>query len=335
MTSILDNIDINHPRGWGELGQTGDACEHGHQITETDIENLKKHYGLEISYHTINGNKYKLISLLQTGATDTVVSILGGDGKYYVINSDHIPNGLIMPFTEYCKIKKLNLVIVDPDHPLEHAWFVRVGPLKDQDKGIWASNSNLATQQKLRKWLQMAREFYIKNHKILSEDFFSKNKILHDVHTFIKDLKEILEYIKNITNTNLWLMGHCSGANMISYVYDTDQYNHLYKGIIFLSPFWKKNWRVTGLNEMKYFLTSVTKPILIIQHAEDPCVGTHPDIAKKIISDINTPITRYVELEGGIDQGCPHFSLGYHGYRGIEHKVIDEIDRFIVDHDKT
>jgi hypothetical protein len=332
MTSRILNLDIVNPRGWGEMGQTGDACEHGHQLTETDIENLKKHCGLKISHHTINGNKYKLISLLQKDATDTVISILGGDGKYYVIDSNDIPNGLIMPFAEYCKIKKLNLVIVDPDHPLEHAWQARIIPLKIKDKKIRVEDS--VTRSRFEKLLKLAREFYIKKHKNLSEDFFSQNKILHDVHIFIKDLEKILEYIKNTTNTNIWLMGHCSSAVMISFIYDTNQYNHLYKGIIFLNPWWKKMWRETGLDEMKYFLTKVTKPILIIQHAEDPCVGTHPKIAKKIISDINGPLTRYSELNGGIDQGCPHFSMGYHGFRGIEHKVIDEIDNFILDHSK-
>jgi len=332
MTSRLFDLNIIHPRGWGELGQDGDTCEHGHQVTETDLKNLKKYYELEVSYHTINGNKYKLISLLHKDATDTVVSILGGDGKYYIIDSNDIPNGLIMPFAEYCKIKKLNLVIVDPNNPLEWAWQVKISPLKIDDKKIWAKH--LVTRSRFKKWLKLAREFYIKNHKNLSKDFFLQNKILHDIHIFIKDFEKILEYIKNLTNTNLWLMGHCSGANMISYIYDINQYNHLYKGIIFLNPYWKKHWREIGLEAMNYFLTKMTKPLLIIQHSEDPCIGTHPEICKKILSDIDNSLTKYVELNGGIDQGCPHFSVGYHGFRGIEHKVIDEINNFILDHGK-
>ena len=200
MTSRILDLDIVNPRGWGEWGQTGDACEHGHQLTETDIENLKKHCGLEISYHNINGNKYKLISLLQKDATDTVISILGGDGKYYIIDSTDIPNGLIMPFAEYCKIKKLNLVIVDPDHPLEWAWQVKISPVKIEDKKIWGKPKYSVTPSKFKEWLKLAKEFYIKNHKNLSEDFFLQNKILHDVHVFIKDLEQILEYIKNLHN---------------------------------------------------------------------------------------------------------------------------------------
>ena len=93
-------------------------------------------------------------------------------------------------------------------------------------------------------------------------------------------------------------------------------------------------WRQKGLTQINYFSTKVTKPLLIIQHAEDPCEGTSPEIAKKIISDIDSPLTRYSELNGGIDQGCPHFSVGYHGFRGIEHKVIDEINSFLLDNGK-
>lgn len=332
MTSKLLDLDLVHPRGWGDHGETGDACEYGHQLTETDIKNLKKYCGLEISHHTINNNKYKLISLLHRDATDTVVSILGGDGRYYIIDSNNIPNGLIMPFSEYCKIKKLNLVIIDPDRPLEHAWQTKMNTLKIDDDKVWFREP--AIRAKFKKWLKMARLFYVKNYNNLTENFFSQNKILYDIHIFIKDLEIILEHIKNSTNTNLWLMGHCSSAVMISIVYDINKYNHLYKGIIFLNPWWKLRWREIGLENMKYFLTVMTKPLLIIQHAEDPCAGTHPEISKKILSNINSILTKYTELSGGIDQGCPHFSVGYHGFRGIEDKVVDEINNFIQDYGK-
>lgn len=344
MTSRLLDLDIVNPRGWGYWGLPEDPVEHGHQVTDNDIENLKKHYGVKISYHTINDNKYKLISLLHKDATDTIVSILGGDGKYYVIDSNNIPNGLIMPFFEYCIAKKLNLIIIDPDHPLEHAWLSRMSLFPDDPLDFYNSSINATKDLKRKiwfknfyiqkKWFTKAREFYIQHHARIKKDLFLKNKILFEIHTFITDIEKILEYIKSLTNSQLWLMGHCTGANVISMIHDIRQYNHLYRGIIFLNPWWKLRWREIGLDEMKYFLTTMTKPLLIIQHAEDPCGGTHPEIAKKIINDTNSSSTRYSELNGGIDQGCPYFSVGYHGFRGIEHKVIDEINNFILDHGK-
>ena len=376
MTSRLLDLDIIHPRGWGEFGQHGDACEHGHQITKNDIKNLEKYYGLQISHHTINNNKYKLISLLHKDATDTVVSILGGDGKYYIIDSNNMPNGLVMPFFEYCKTNKLNLVIVDPDTALEHAWPYWIGALhqfktkrivsyfliqsKEQSPPTfswttwqhrWAPSAqvleeslsptkkisgkyiikNLITDEKLLiKYIKNSEKFI----KIFSSTSILFNKTLSDLHVFVKDFENILEYIKKSTNTNLWLMGHCSSAVMVSIIHDVDRYNHLYKGMILLAPWWKKIWREIGLDRMRYFSTEVNKPLLVIQHAEDSCVGIHPEVSKKIVSDVNSPLTKYVELDGGIDQGCPHFSLGYHGFRGIEYKVINEISNFIQNHGK-
>ena len=360
MTSKLFDLDIMNPRGWGEFGQHSDPCEHGHQLTKNDIEKLKKKYGLEISQHTINGNQYRLISLLHKDATDTVVSILGGDGKYYVIDSNDIPTGLIMPFFEYCKKNKLNLVIIDPDTALEHAWPYWISVLhhsktkkivshfliqskKHPVSQILENNNSItkSSRDKVIEKLCIDKNLlirYIKDPQKLRKMLFSFdisfNKTLLNMHIFIKDFKNILEYIKNLTNTELWLMGHCSSAVIISIIYDSNQYNHLYKGMIFLNPWWKKNWREKGLDEMNYFSTKVIKPLLVVQHSEDPCVGTHPDICKKILSNINSPLTRYVELDGGIDQGCPHFSLGYHGFRDIEEKVIDEINKFIQTHGK-
>jgi hypothetical protein len=340
MTSRILNLDTNNPRGWGELGQTNDACEHGHEATELDLEKLKKQYGLEIFHHTINDNQYRFISLLHKDATDTVVSILGGDGKYYVIDSNDIPNGLIMPFFEYCKIKKLNLIIIDPGYKQEHAWSYLIGKTTSL-KSISQLHKIPVEITKILRDTQSNKEeivkhFYIRHYENLKEDFFLQNKTLSIVHTFIKDFKNVLEYIKNLNKTNIWLMGHCTGAVMLSIMHDVNQYHHLYKGMIFLSPYWKKNWREMSLKKMKYFLTQVNKHLLIVQHIEDPCLGVHPEISKKIICDIDKPsLTRYIELNGGINQGCPHFSLGYHGYRGIEYRVIDEINRFIINHSKV
>lgn len=335
------DLDITSPYGWGIYGIPGDACEHGHMATDFDLEILKKHYNLQISEHTFNNNKYRLISLLNEDATDTVVSILGGDGKYYVVDANVIPNGLVMPFFEYCREHKLNLIIIDPIQPLENSWNSKIYKeniflnnskfWNSEDGSLTIKNNkihlkNIHTKQKQT----LIRKLYIKTYNKINEDIFLKEKSWSDLHNFIKDFKDILEYIKNLNKTNIWLMGHCSSTILISIIYDLNQYNHLYKGMIFLNPYWKNNWKETELDELKFFLTKVNKPILIIQHAEDPCQGTHTKIAKRIVNDINNDtLTKYVELNGGIDQGCPHFSLGYHGFRSIENKVINEINAFI------
>ena len=48
--------------------------------------------------------------------------------------------------------------------------------------------------------------------------------------------------------------------------------------------------------------------------------------------DMDNPTRhRHVTLTGGIDQGLPNFSLGYHGYFGLDTTVINEIVSFVND----
>lgn len=329
------DLDISSPRGWCKLGEPGDAQEHGHQINNEDIERLKKHYNLQVSKHTINNNNYTLFALLNKNATDTVVSILGGDGKYYVIDSTILPDGLIMPFYEHCREKNLNFIIIDPEYALEHAWnSFLVNPsfmLTNKDPKYF----NDKIKNYIGNKLPVIRKLLLQKNgqTILS----SKYPWINEVMKFVIDLESILHYIKKLTNTNVWLMGHCSGSAMLSLIYDFNQYNNLYKGMIFLSPYWKQRWE-ESLDSMEYFYNPFNKPLLVIQHVNDRTIGANTSVAKKIVSNINsiatTKLAKYVELSGGTDQGSPTFSMGYHGFRDLESIVINEINNFIQQYGK-
>lgn len=320
------NLDTSSPRGWCELGEPGDATEHGHQINDEDIQRLKEHYNLQISQHTINNNNYTLFALLNENATDTIVSILGGDGKYYVIDSTILPDGLIMPFYEHCREKKLNFIIIDPEYALEHSWnnFIIAPAFKllNKDPNIFPHR----IKKYIKKKVTIIKKLLIKNenHLILKK----KYPWIENVLRFSTDLKKILEYVKKLTHTDVWLMGHCSSCVMISLIYDINKYKDLYKGIIFLNPVFKNSWK-EELDSMKYFYTALNKPLLVIQHRDDRTLGANIHIAKKIVRDASTTKKKYIELVGGTDQGSPTFSMGYHGFRDIEYMVIDAIDTFI------
>lgn len=325
------DLDTSSPRGWCKLGEPGDATEHGHQINNEDIERLKKHYNLQVSKHTINNNNYTLFALLNENATDTVVSVLGGDGKYYVIDSTILPDGLIMPFYEHCRKKNLNFIIIDPEYALEHAWnsFIikpafNIIPDKNTD---FFNTLNSTTRKYFSNKIPIIKKLLVENkkHSILKE----KYPWIEDVLKFSTDLEKILEYIKKLTHTNVWLMGHCSGCTMISLIYDFNKYEDLYKGIIFLNPIFKQTWK-EELESMEYFYTPLNKPLLVIQHRDDKTIGANIHIAKKIVENASATIkAKYIELVDGTDQGSPTFSMGYHGFRDIENMVINAIDTFI------
>jgi hypothetical protein len=296
------NLDTSSRRGWGLVGPDDDATEHGHHITEDDIKNLSEKYNIKCQQLLINNRQYRLLSLVQDSATETLFYINGGDGRLYLIDSTVLPDGLVMPLWQECINRNVNLIILDHDHTLPWGWNANYNP---------------------NKFLKLY-EYFIKNKDKISNADTNLAKVFYH----IQDLEIILKQVKEETNTSIWLMGHCSSTVLISIINDKFKDPELFNGMIFLNPFWKQNWEET-LDKMSYFLTPVKKPLLVIQHRDDPCKGTSVDIAKKIVSDSSHSLAKYVELSGGTDQGCPHFSMGYHGFRDIEDLLILEITNFI------
>ena len=290
------NLDLSSPRGWGHYGQDGDACEHGHTINKQDIKNLKKEYNLTIDELNFDNRQYKIISQFSESATDTLIVINGGDGRLYLMDSTVLPEGLIWPYFHICQQKNINLIMLDHNYQLSWGW---------------QSKADTKLLSKL--------------HQNLNETITVS--VLGNVLNFIDDFKFILDYIRVSNNSKLWLMGHCSSANLIAKIHDLNEYNDRYNGIVLLNPFWQKNWQ-NILKNMQYFSKKLIKPLLVIQHEQDTSSGCSKEIALKIINDVDTTNKKYVGLTGGINQGAPNFSMGYHGFRGIHDKIIEVFNNF-------
>jgi hypothetical protein len=290
------NLDTSSPRGWGNPGKDGDACEHGHIINEQDLENLKKEYNLKIDELHFDHRQYKIISLFNETAKDTLTVINSGDGRLYLMDSTILPEGLIWPYFHLCQQRNINLVMLDHNYQID--W-------------NWQRESDIKLLSKL--------------YKNLNETIALS--VLGNVLYFINDFKFILDHIRASNDSKLWLLGHCSSANLITKIHDLNEYNDRYHGMVLLNPYWQKNWQ-NKLKKMQYFSKEINKPLLVIQHEQDPCVCSGKEIAKKIFEDADTEQKKYVGLIGGTDQGSPHFSMGYHGFRDIHDKLIEAFDKF-------
>jgi hypothetical protein len=99
-------------------------------------------------------------------------------------------------------------------------------------------------------------------------------------------------------------------------------------GFLFSNPAWKNTWR-EHLENLRYFRTDFNFPLMIAQHRDDRALVTDVEIAKKILETSCPPRAKYTELSGGIDQGLPHFSMGHHGFRGIESLLTDAMRDFV------
>lgn len=299
------DLDLTNPKGMGiDTADPDLPSDHGEHLTDQDIEKLKFYIpGLDTL--TIPGTirKHRYLAKIREGNQSTVVFIPGGIGWLYSVDKGQTLAGFVYPLTLLKSWPDdVNLIIVDMDHDL--GW-------------LWASRSDFRLQN-----VDLDRYRYLLT-KDLFNDSYSK-KLVAAFH----DIQVIVQHISAMTKTKVWLTGHCNSCDMLARFYDFSLHRNMIDGLIFTSPFWIKYWHKPK-DKITYFKTPVNIPFLVVQHRCDGNRGCHADIATKIISDSRSTQADYIELDGGIDQGLPHFSMGYHGFRGIETQLTESIRKFI------
>jgi hypothetical protein len=285
--------------------------DHGAWYTKQDIENLIQHTGATESTHVAPNGNYKLLSIFSGNATDTVLLIPSGDQYPYCIDSKSYPNGFLIPGNLLDKWKKynINVILLIPPYTLDYGW----GTMAGNRKTFYNLTNKLLTSK-------------IKN-KVDKENFFIK------ILNFYQDLNSILKDISQ--KQKIWTVGHCTSADILARYSSVKQFVKPH-GIVMWNPQWRifsqsadiQAWQTSSKIE-KYFETKTSSHLLVVQHKQDKCPCVSVNIAKKIVDDSNSKYKKLEILDGGTDAGLPCFSMGYHGFAGIEEQLVKATARFI------
>lgn len=198
--------------------------------------------------------------------------------------------------------------------------------------------------------LKLEKEEYqwnLKNFLIRSRNLFNENNITTICIDSPTNLKEgmingfrtskehlqniinIINYIKNrFPNLPIWLIGTSMGT--ISATYNTINQKHI-SGLILTSSVSIQNRHTEPVINLD--LEKISIPTLIVHHKNDNCKVTPLTGAKDIFNKlINTEKKEIKIFEGGYENGKPCKSQSYHGYLGIEEKVVEYISSWIKSH---
>lgn len=294
-------LDMSSPRGRNLTGKHGDACEHGHRITKEEIKKICDHYQLDQEEYKIGSHTYKFLSMSNDDNADTILVINAGNGGLHVLDANYMPDGVIWPLNLYhlFKNKNINFVVI---------WISYELP--------W-NNPYVVTKELHKKFI---------NYDLKAETI-AKTPLNEIV--FCKDLPNILSFVNSkFKHKKLWLQGSCAGAARISRYYNYYGFeNTLYHGIILCNPHVGMNQK----NVENIFNTPLKKPILILQHPGDTSQVVNLEISKKIIEESQSLHKKYVEFNGGVNEGLPAFSMGHHALRGIEDLYFKEVMNFITE----
>lgn len=297
-------LSLDNPRGYGQPGSDTDSTEHGKICTAHDIDMLCRHTGAIQEVVSLPNGIHNLIRLNAPNAKHTVVLIAGGSHELYCMDSAIYPEGFIMPANTLDKWMQHNINVVLVSQPYPMPW------------GMLASLSARFTKNMADKLL-----FYKKAETDPDKIYITR------FLKFVEDMHRLVEMLS--VDTKVWLAGHCSSAEMIVQYCNTTQTQKPH-GIVLWSPVWlskKQNPQLT-----QYFLSDINIPVIAVQHKDDSCQHTGVELSEFVIAGCPSDKKKLVILEGGIDQGCPCFSMGHHGYRGIEDRLVKETADFINEH---
>jgi dienelactone hydrolase len=144
----------------------------------------------------------------------------------------------------------------------------------------------------------------------------------------VQDIEAVIDYVRSLNDKPIWLIGTSRGTESAAYA--AVHLNNKIDGLVLTSSISKTNNKGTSVINLP--LDKITVPVLAIHHTQDACKTTRPGVVKDIKRKAYNSSRVEVKLFTGGDKPIsnnPCQARTYHGYLGIENKVVRFITSFI------
>jgi hypothetical protein len=148
-----------------------------------------------------------------------------------------------------------------------------------------------------------------------------------------QDIQVVIQFLREHFGRPVWTVGTSNGTFSVAGTAALLQGNGGPDGIVLTSS-------VVNLalgSQVTLFninLAAIAVPALVVHHVQDGCALTpYADVPGLVAALVNVPRIKLVaEVGGGPPQGDPCEPWGFHGFPGIESRVVDQIVDFISSH---
>ena len=79
-------------------------------------------------------------------------------------------------------------------------------------------------------------------------------------------------------------------------------------------------------------LEALRMPVLVVHHEQDQCPVTPPALLPALMAKLPPATSRLLTYQGGRSSGAACEAFAFHGYNGIEDKVVADIAAFVAAH---
>jgi pimeloyl-ACP methyl ester carboxylesterase len=200
------------------------------------------------------------------------------------------------------------------------------GKIKLKGKGV-------DYRYKSNNFLVRSKELFAKNNMMVAvvdapSDRYNRNGMWYGFRTsdaHIRDIEEIVDYLKRKKDVPVWLIGTSRGTESAAHI---AIHSNKIDGLVLtasLSRPQRKGAQVTAME-----LDKITIPTLVVAHKKDECFVTPPEDTQKIVSMLSNSKHAQAQLfDGGDSISKPCKGKSYHGFLGIEEKVVEYISAFV------
>lgn len=149
------------------------------------------------------------------------------------------------------------------------------------------------------------------------------------VEEYYRQIKTIIEYYSK-EYRRVWYLGHSNSATVaIGMSKWWQEFDQSLAGLILINP--KKVFKRPNKEYIPHFGKWLHIPVLAISHARDGSQNCPADFNRMLSKCSKDPKSKHIMFDGGIPDGDndPNLGFGYHGLRGLEDALVNEIVDFI------
>ena len=143
----------------------------------------------------------------------------------------------------------------------------------------------------------------------------------------VEDIDHVITHLRIQADVPVWLIGTSRGTESAANVAMNSKQHP--DGLVLTSSMSVKNSKGTALTDMD--LKRITIPTLVVANNDDGCSKTPPEGAEEIARMLSNSRKVEVKMFSGGDTPIskPCQAMSYHGFLGIEEKVVESISDFI------
>jgi len=144
----------------------------------------------------------------------------------------------------------------------------------------------------------------------------------------VADIKAVIAQIRQQVKLPVWLIGTSRGTQSIGYIATQLTGPEGPDGIVLTSTILTDE---TGRAVPKMELGKIKIPVLVVHHRDDGCkLCAFANMPSLMNGLTNSRRIELLAVTGGQSRGDPCEALAYHGFNGLETKVVADIARWII-----